>query len=127
MDYKSLLEKYEKRWGADIVPATDEQMKQFVSNCKKHNIPQSIQEELIEFYKICKSFFGYCECDDEMIFEWIDQDCLWLGQQDLWTFRCLINKHKYSIGDAGSDSFGEEYEFNTIWEMLEGYLSERTI
>jgi len=127
MDYETLLLRYRERFRADIVPATKEQINSFIINCKNNNIPQPIQEELIEYYKTCKSFFGYFDCDDEAIFEWIADDCLWLGQQDLWTFRCMVTKHKYAIGDAGGDSFGEEYEFDTIFDMLEGYLSEKTV
>lgn len=55
------------------------------------------------------------------------KSCLWLGQRDLWTFRCLVNKHKYAIGDAGDESFGEDYEFDTIEEMLQAFLSGEKI
>lgn len=68
----------------------------------------------------CKCYF---ECDNILIFECYEQGCLWLGQRDLWTFRCLLEKHKYAIGDASEDSFGGDYEFDTIEDMLQAFLS----
>ena len=48
---------------------------------------------------------------------------LMVGTKRYVTFRCLLKKHKYAIGDASEDSFGEDYEFNTIEEMLQTFLS----
>lgn len=112
-----------------VKPATEEQLQVFLENCKTRNIPDNIIDELLEYYKLNNNFFDYFECDDLMIFEWYDEGdrCLWLGQRDLWTFRCLVDKHKYTIGDAGDDSFGEDYEFDTIEEMLRAFLSGEKI
>ena len=104
-------------------PATEAQIQIFVENCKTHVVPADIINELVEYYKLNNNFFKYFICDDLLIFEWYDQGCLWLGQRDLWSFRCLVDKHKYAIGDAGNDSFGEDYEFDTIEEMLHAFLS----
>ena len=104
-------------------PATEEQIQIFLENCITHDVPADITKELVEYYKLNNNFFKYFKCDDIEIFEWYDQGCLWLGQRDLWTFRCIVDKHKYAIGDAGNDSFGEDYEFDTIEEMLQAFLS----
>jgi len=106
-------------------PATEEQLNAFLKNCRSRNIPDNITEELLAYYRQNNNFFKYFTCDDPIIFEWFDtgNDCLWLGQRDLWTFRCLVSKHKYAIGGAGDDSFGDDYEFDTIVEMLEAFLS----
>ncbi len=111
----------------DCEPATEEQLQTFQKNCKTYNVPSAITEELLEYYKLNNNFFEYFECDDITIFEWYEDGCLWLGQRDLWTFRCLIDKHKYAIGDAGDESFGNDYEFDTIEEMLEAFLSGEKI
>ena len=104
-------------------PATEKQLQLFLENCKAHNVPARIADELAEYYRLNNNFFEYFVCDDPTIFEWYEQGCLWLGQRDLWAFRCLVAKQKYAIGDAGDDSFGEDYEFDTIEEMLEAFLS----
>lgn len=108
-------------------PATEKQLLVFLENCKTHNVPAEIVDELAEYYKLNNNFFEYFECDDSTIFEWYEQGCLWLGQRDLWTFRCLVDEHKYAIGDAGDDSFGEDYKFDTIEEMLQAFLSGEKI
>ena len=110
-------------------PATEEQLTTFLENCRFRNIPTSIVEELTAYCRQNNNFFEYFVCDDPTIFEWFDagDDCLWLGQRDLWTFRCLVSKHKYAIGAAGDDSFGDDYEFDTIEEMLEAFLSGRKV
>jgi hypothetical protein len=108
-------------------PATTKQLEMFKKNCKEYQVPDEIVSELLEYYKLNNNFFNYFECDDLMIFEWYEDGCLWLGQRDLWTFRCLVDKHKYAIGAAGDDSFGDDYEFDTIEEMLEAFLSGEKI
>ena len=104
-------------------PATKKQLELFFKNCKTYNVPEKITNELAEYYKLNNNFFKYFTCDDLAIFEWYKYGCLWLGQRDLWSFTCLVNKHKYAIGDAGNYSFGEDYEFDTIEKMLHAYLS----
>ena len=104
-------------------PATERQVQIFLENCGIYNIPQEIANELAEYYTLNNNFFEYFTCDDPTIFEWYEDGCLWLGQRDLWTFRCLIDSHKYAIGSGGDMSFGEEYEFDTIEEMLQAFLS----
>jgi len=104
-------------------PATQEQLQVFLTNCKVHDVPIKITNELVDYHKQNNSFFDYFRCDDLSIFEWHEGNCLWLGQVDFWTFRCLISKHKYAIGDASDDSFGKDYEFDTIEQMLQTFLS----
>jgi hypothetical protein len=125
---EELFNKYPKDYEVSITPATDEQIAIFVNNCKKYDIPETIKAELVEYYRLNNNFFNYFTCDDSMLFEWFDEDnCLWLGQRDLWTFRCLVGRHKYSIGDAGYHSFSPHHEFDTIEEMLEAFLSGQAI
>ena len=64
-------------------PATEKQIQAFIENCKTYNVPAEIVSELVEYYKLNNNFFDYFECDDSAIFEWYEQDCLWLGQRDL--------------------------------------------
>ena len=124
---QKLFESYEKGYTCKYQPATEKQLRVFLANCQAHNVPGEIVNELAEYYKLNNNFFNYFTCDDPDIFEWYEDGCLWLGQRDLWTFRCLVSKHKYAIGDASNDSFGEDYEFDTIEKMLHAFLSKRKI
>ena len=92
-----------------------------------YGVLTEIMNELVTYYKLNNNFFEYFECDDILIFECYEEGCLWLEQRDLWTFRYLLKKHKYAIGDASEDSFGEDYEFDTIEEMLQAFLSGEKI
>lgn len=114
-----LFDKYRDNYRLSCKPATENQLHGFWKNCMDYGVPAEIMDDLVAYFKLNNSFFGYFECD----FEWYEQGCLWLGQRDLWTFRCLLKKHKYAIGDASEDSFGEDYEFDTIEQMLQAFLS----
>lgn len=118
-----LFDKYRNNYRLSCKPATENQLQGFRKNCMDYGISTEIMDELVAYFKLNNSFFGYFECDNILIFEWCEQGCLWLGQRELWTFRCLLEKHKYAIGDASEDSFGEDYEFDTIEEMLQAFLS----
>ena len=83
-----------------------------------YGVPTEIMDELVAYFKLNNSFFGYFECDNILIFEWYEQGCLWLGQRDLWTFRCLLKSINMRLAMLPEDSFGEDYEFSTIDEML---------
>ena len=48
-----------------------------------------------------------------------DQKCIWFGCVDDNSFIYDANTHKYAIGEAGSNDFGE---YDTFMEMLEAYL-----
>ena len=90
---QSIFDKYnDKTFKYTAEPATGEQLNSFLGNCKPRGIPAVIVNELMEYYKQNNNFFNYFTCDDITIFEWYDNgdNCLWLGQRDLWTFRCLI-------------------------------------
>lgn len=120
---QALFDKYKNEYKLRCKPASESQLQEFLKNCATYGVPAEIVEELVAYYKLNNNFFGYFECNHPAIFEWYEEGCLWLGQRDLWTFRCLIEKHKYAIGDAANDSFDDDYEFDTIEEMLEAFLS----
>ena len=42
-------------------------------------------------------------------------------------FSLPFGEAKYAIGNASEDSFGEDYEFDTIEEMLQAFLSGEKI
>ena len=128
-DYEALIKRFDEGYYGEFegcTPATDEKLAKFIDNCQKRSIPQAIQDELVEYYKVHDNLIGH-GCDDEIIFEWLDyhnKDCLWLGQSDMDTIRCIVSTHKFTIGDASNVSYGEEYEFDTLYDMLKGYCDD---
>ena len=103
----------------EIIPATEEQIASFRKNCDEREVPEKIKEELTDYYRQNNSFFNYFTCDDVGIFEWWDDYReLWLGCIDMDVYRYSTEKGKYTIGDAGDPSYGEEFEFDSIEEML---------
>lgn len=130
MTLKELFEKYcaLSKWGyvcnghcVELTPATEEEIKVFRTICDKYGVEQKIVDELEEYYRQNNNFFDYFRCDEESLFEWWDEDqkCIWFGCVDDDSFIYDANTHKYAIGEAGSNSFGE---YDTFMEMLEAYL-----
>jgi hypothetical protein len=108
-------------------PATPKQIKTFEANAIKYNVPQQVIDELKQLYKVANEFeydivIGFFSCDDEIIFEWWNDKELWLGQMDLYVIRWANNK--FCLGDASNVSFSEEYEFETIADLLNGCVKE---
>ena len=105
MTLKELFEKYcaLSKWGyvcnghcVELTPASEEEIKAFRTICDKYGV-------------------------EESLFEWWDDDqkCIWFGCVDDNSFIYDANTHKYAIGEAGSNDFGE---YDTFMEMLEAYL-----
>ena len=128
-DYEALIRRFDEGHYGEFegcTPATEEKLAKFIANCQKRNIPQAIQDELAAFYSVHESVLHYFECDDDTIFRWLDdgRDCLWLGQKDMDTFRYIVSTNKYTIGDASNASYGDKYEFGTLYDMLKGYCDD---
>ncbi|MBR3417529.1 MAG: hypothetical protein IKG82_02430 [Oscillospiraceae bacterium] len=107
----------------EIIPASEEQLTAFRTGCQVRNVPENAAEELLAYYRQNNNFFQYFTCDDPAVFEWWeDAHELWLGCVDMDVFRFCADTGKYTIGDAGSASYGREYEFDTLRQMLEGHF-----
>ena len=121
---QSLFDDYEKK----IIPANEKSLAKFHKQTSKRNIPSNVVEQLTEFYKIsngipCLDGLAFYRCDDEILYEWWDSDkALWLGSKDDDVFRW--SNDKFCLGDASNVSFGEEYEFSTLVELLEKVFEE---
>lgn len=106
-----------------VEPASEEALKSFEENCLKYGIEDRICAELLDFYRQSNSLFNFFSCDDETIFEWWqDSKELWLGNLDMDTFRYSAERRKYGIGAASNFSYGKEYEFDTLEDMIEAYV-----
>ena len=112
----------------EIKPASKNELSIFKKNCKIYHVHKDVVRKLLEYYKMHKKFFSYFSCDEEDIFEFYDDEkWLRLGHKDFWVFRYVEESKKFTIGDASNLSFGEEYEFDSIMEMLESFISGKTV
>ena len=108
-------------------PASESAIRTFIERSRAKNVPPSVVEELVAFYKVtngvpCLDGFDFHACDDEIIFEWWDHRELWLAQRDFYTMRWAGDR--YCLGDASNVSFSPEYEFATVADLIERALSE---
>ena len=126
--YAKYCKKYDDRYICrghlvSLVPATEEQLKSFTALCREYKVEQHIVDELVEYYKQANKLFNH-SCDDPILFEWWEDDeqkSIWLGGLDCDSFVYDDLLHKYAIGIAGGNDFGE---YDTLMEMLEAYLKE---
>ncbi len=106
-----------------IVPADENLLADFGRRADERGVPDSVVGQLVEFYRIsngtpCFDGFSLHRCDDEILFEWWESDrTLWLGQRDCDVLRWANSK--FCLGDASNISYGEEYEFPTLVDLLE--------
>jgi len=115
---KPLFDDYDKKFE----PASEKQVFDFSEKCKQRNVPVLVCEQLIEFYSVtkggfCLDGFSFHRIDDEILFEWWKDNELWLGGCNDDVLRWTNNK--FCLGDASNVSFSDEYEFDTLTELLE--------
>lgn len=108
--------------GKELVPATDEQLASFESQASERGVPRSVVEELMSFYRITNGFEGldgcdFHRCDDIILYEWWDDDELWLGQRDFYSLR-WCEESGYCLGQAGDRSFSKEDEHDSLEGLL---------
>lgn len=119
---KRLLEIF-VQFNKKIVPADENLWADFCRRAAERGVPDSVIGELVEFYRIsngtpCFDGFSLHRCDDEILFEgWESGRELWLGQRDCDVLRWADGK--FCLGDASNISYGEEYEFPTLVDLLE--------
>jgi hypothetical protein len=88
LKYTKLLKPLFDAYDEEFVPAGEEQIHEFTEKCTLRSVPVSVQEQLVEFYRItngvpCLNGFEFHKIDDETIFEWWDDNKeLWLGTKD---------------------------------------------
>lgn len=112
----------------EIIPADEDLLADFYRRATQHGVPVPAIEQLVEFYKLsngtpCLNGFSFHRCEDEILFEWWEDDqALWLSQRDCDVLRWSNNK--FCLGDASNVSYGEEYEFSTLVDLLEAAFNE---
>ena len=120
---KKLLNNLEDADDYKLQPATKEQIETFVKIATAKQVPQNVIAQLVELYEVADGYdyeivMAFHSCTDVIIFEWWDDyKALWLGQRDFLTLRWLDGK--FCLGDASNTSFGEEYEAETLIQLIE--------
>ena len=113
--------------GYKFQPATKENILIFTQRAIENGVDIKVIKQLVDLYEVADYFYyeiiiAFYPCDDLTIFEWWSDKELWLGQRDFYTLRYANNK--FCLGDASSVSFSEEYEFNTLIELIEGCIKD---
>jgi hypothetical protein len=120
---KPLFDDYDKKFE----PATEKQIFDFSEKCKQRKVPVSVSEQLVEFYRItkggfCLNGFSFHEIDDEILFEWWNNNEIWLGNcnDDVlrWGNGC------FCLGDASNVAYSDEYQFHTMIGLLQKGFQE---
>jgi hypothetical protein len=119
---KELLSPLFLDYDKEMKPASDEMLRDFEQRAKKRNVPDAVINELTAFYKItngvpCLNGFRFHQCDDDILFEWWDNDAeLWLGQCNDDVLRWTGNK--FCFGNTGDDGYSYDDAFDTLAELL---------
>ncbi len=105
-----------------FVPATTEELNIFIGTAISREVPEYVITQLTDFYSVTNGYaynviINFFECTDLTIYEWWEDGDLWLGQRDFNTLRW--SKGKFSLGDAGSASFDETCEADTLIGLIE--------
>ena len=110
-----------------IISADEATLNAFRDRAEKTGIPLGVIDQLAEFYKFtngvpCLDGFDFHRCDDELVFEWWSNGELWLGQRNMDILRWTNGK--FMLGDASNISYGREYEFTNLTELLEAAFAD---
>lgn len=111
-----------------FTPAKKENIDLFKNRALQNNVNEIVINQLIDLYEIADHFqyeiiIGFHKCNDEIIFQnWNDNE-LNLGIKDFNVLRWKNNK--FCLGDAiGNISISEDYEFETLVELIECCIAE---
>lgn len=111
----------------EICPATESQINDFKKIALERGVPNKTISELTEFYKVsngipCLDSLDIHKINDFTIFEWWDDNELWLGQRDFYTIRWKGNK--YHLGDSSNVNFGDKYISDSLIGILQIGIAE---
>lgn len=87
----------------------------------------SVYEQLVEFYSVtkggfCLDGFSFHRIDDEILFEWWQDNELWLGGcNDDVLHWC---EDGFCLGDASNIAYSDDCKFQTLIELLQKGFKE---
>ena len=110
-----------------IRPSTKEQIDIFTQRALDNGVDIKVIKQLVDLYEVADYFYyeiiiAFHPCDDLTIFGWWGDKELWLGQRDFYTLRWASDK--FCLGDASNVSFSDEYQFDTLIELIECCIKE---
>src|SRR5262249_18508301 len=112
VDVVALLKPLFEDYKVAMKPASKNSLALFQARAKERKVPGDVVKQLADFYSTvdgvpCLNSLDIHRCDDLILFEWWNQQELWLGQRDFYTLRWSSSKKRFCIGDAGNVSFSE--------------------
>jgi hypothetical protein len=123
IDFVALLKPLFDAYRVKMKPASEAALDLFRKRTAERKIPMTVVSQLVDFYSVvngvpCLNSLGIHRASDKILFEWWDQEELWLGQRDFYTLRWSRAKDRFCIGDAGNVSFSPSDEYRTFAEAL---------
>jgi hypothetical protein len=120
---EALLRPLFDEYDLPMKPAGESSLSLFKKRASDRKVPPNVTDELCRFYSIvdgvpCLDSLEIYSCADMIIFEWWDQQDLWLGQRDHNILRWSSSKDRFCVGDASNISFSPQEEFRTFAEAL---------
>jgi len=104
-------------------PAEISTIDEFVKRAEEHGVPADVIKHLVEIYQVSHGGLFH-ECDDMILFEWWEDDgSLWLASCDCDIIRWIDGK--FCLGDASDYSYGDEYEFDNLLDLIEFDIIKR--
>lgn len=127
IEIDKLLHSLPLEYTEGISPASKENIEIFKRKAKEKGVENDVIDQLADLYAIADNFMyevilGFHSCTDDMIFEWWQDGELWIGQRDFNTLRWANGK--FCLGDAGSISFSEENEYDSLIDLIKGCIKE---
>jgi len=105
-----------------LVPATTEELNNFIDTARLREVPENVIMQLVDFYGVTNGYdynviMSFFECTYLTIYEWWEGGDLWLGQRDFNTLRW--SNGKFCLGDASNISFDASCEADTLIGLIE--------
>jgi hypothetical protein len=125
---KKLLEPLFNLFRKNFLPASEELLAEFQRQTSKRNIPETVVEQLADFYKLTNGVphidrFTFHRCNDKNLFAWwSEHEELLLGYRDSDILRWKNNR--FCIGNANRVSYSDECEFSTLSELFDKSLDK---
>ena len=123
VDVVALLKPLFDSYDVAIKPTSETSLNIFRARAVERQVPHDVVTQLTDFYALvdgvpCLDSLAIHRCEDLILFEWWDQDELWLGQRDFYTLRWSRSIDRFCVGDAGNVSFSTSDEYRTFAEAL---------
>ncbi|MCW2119923.1 hypothetical protein [Flavobacterium sp. 7A] len=127
IEIRELLDLLKNNYSDALKPASYEKVNNFKINAEQKGVNKEVIEQLADLYLVADNFMaeiimGFHPCDDDIVFEWWNENELWIGQRDFNTLRWTNGK--FCLGDAGSISYSKKDEYNTLIELIKGCIKE---